>query len=303
MTLLYNRFAEVRFLDRGKSLGGRRELIGEDIRHPHSIGFNVRHTSKSEPNDAEISIVNLDPDSQRDLLEEGERIELECGYWPQGGVRSTGVIFSGRIREASTDYSAGVEHVTRIICGDGDRAFTRARVRQVFSAGATHQEIVEALVGSMAAEGVSRGTVRIPAFSETRPRSIDRVSRREFDDIAHQHDLQWSIQDGFINIYPRSEPIANTQYTLTPDTGLLGVPEFSDKGASLETLLIHDLRPGQLFKVNSDVRERLISTCKIEDITFRGDSFDGDFGCQINARLIEGGTVKRSDYKEGGLVT
>lgn len=304
MTLLYNRFAELSFPAQNRSIGGRRYIEAGEIIHPHSISFDVRFSSNTDPNDAEIKITNLDPDSQRALIQDDAEIELEAGYWPMNGTRLTGLIFKGKIRESNGQYENGVDHVTTIIATDSGRAFSNARTRSIFPAGTSHETIVNALAQSMAdEEGVELGSIRVPAFNETRPRTVDRISRRELDDICHQHDLQWFITDGVLNVFPRSETLTDTEYDLSPETGLIGVPEFNDKGVNLDTLLIHDLRPGLRFVVNSELRQRLRNVCKIEEVNFSGSNHDGRFGCSINAKVIEQSEVRRSSLKRVGMIT
>ena len=306
MGVLFNRYCVVRFLTQGKEIGGRTELVNGELIYPPTIKFDITHTSEGDPNEAKIEVVNLSPRSQRDLLVEGDRIEIEAGYWPQDGTKYSGPIYAGQIRSAITN-SRGVDTITKIECGDGDDAFSKSRLRENVGA-TTHANIVERLFQKLQEEGITRGTINIPDFTEIRPRTIDRLVRRELDDIAYQHDLTWHITDGKFNMYPRDNALDNTNNLITPDTGLISSPEFTDKGVRFTTLIIPDLRPGltvQLDKSsdNKVFQRRITETVKIEEIKFSGSTNNDFFGCDIEGKFMEGDQVVRSRQRLIGNVT
>ena len=303
MGILYNRFVEVRFLDRNRVVGGRMFYDGNAIVHPNSIEFYVNHSSESSPNSAEISILNLSSDTQRQILIEGDRVELEAGYWPQDGARTTGVIFRGQIRSVLTKKSDQTNTRVKILLGDGDYVYAHSRIRHVFQ-NPTHKQIVESIASQFESEGLKIGKIDVPDFTETRPRTVDRLGRRELDDIAYQHDLQWYIQDGEFNMYPRDEPLKDSAYYLSPDSGVVGSPEFTEVGVNVRTLMIPDLRPGFTFLLKNDKLNRRVSEeCKIDRITFRGNNYAGQFGCEITSRFIKSGAAVRARERLIGAVT
>jgi hypothetical protein len=153
MGLMFNRFVEVRFVTAGKAIGGRQELVNSRIQLPPSIGFDVRHSTDSTPNDAKITIYNLSAETQKDLFREGDKIELEAGYWPVNEPRETGSIFRGQIRKAMSRNESGIETITEIECGDGDHAFAHARVRKNVGK-ATHKIITQVIVDEFKKAGI-----------------------------------------------------------------------------------------------------------------------------------------------------
>lgn len=306
MGLLYNRFVEVRFPEIGVTIGGRATLDGREIVYPPTIRFQAVHTAEPAPNEAEVILTNLSADTQRLIMVEGAKVEVEAGFWPQGGGRETGLIYRGQIRTARTNTAeTGIEAQTKLVLGDGDDAYTQARVRRVFDGDRSHVAIADAIVQVMAGYGVSRGRVEIPEWVEPRPRTVDRLAWRELDDLAYQHDLTWYIQDGVLNIHPRDEVLESTGLILTPDTGVLATPQFSDKGVVFRTLLVPELRPGYTFTLrNERVRTRVNEVCKIERVAFIGANNGGFFGAEVTALYAPQDTeVERSRQRYVGMET
>lgn len=294
--MLFNRFLLVRFKDAKKVIGGRQEFLNGQTSVPTTITFDCSHTNESTPNDAVIQILNMSSAVQRELFQEGKRVEIEAGYWPQNGTRDTGIIFKGQIRSVRTYVDNGVDVVSELKFGDSDDAANVRRLRKVMPAGTTHGEIVAAAVAAMEADGVTAGDLRVPQYVEARPVTIDRPAWREIEDICHQHDLIWSIQDGVLNVYPADKPLRDKALILTPHSGVLDAPEFTHDGVELKTMLLHFLRPGDTFKLsNPYVTTRAPEKYRVEEINFAGSNQGSDFGATIKAKVMDtSGKVKRS---------
>jgi len=294
-------------MDRGATLGGRQVWDGREVIYPPKISIDINHTEDSTPNEGTVKIWNLSPTSQRDLLIEGERIEVEAGYWPQDGERETGIIFRGQIGEPTTSYNR-THSISTIPVADSDDAYTNARTRTVLQGegtGPTHAEIVDAALDQFRAAGVEIGRVEVPDYRESRPRTIDRLSRLELDDIAYQHDLVWHIQDNVFNMYPRNQSLENGRKILTHESGVIGVPQFTSKGVELKVLMLHDLRPGEIFELFNDriANRRVEETLKIKDINFTGNNKSGFFGANIESLFMLDGETQRSRQQFVGART
>lgn len=303
MALLYNRYLVARFLDRGLEIGGRQEIIRGRVDQPITMRVNFTFTSEAQPNEGTLTIVNLSPQSQRDLLIEGERVEVVAGYWPVGGQRSIGPIFAGQIRKAHTKTVGGTTTETTVEIGDADDAYAHGRVREVFST-PDHASIVRRCLEAMAPDGVRIGRIDVPSFIERRMRTVDRLAREELDDICRTHDLQWSIQDGVASVYPRDDVLRDTEYTLDPLTGVIDAPEFTDKGANFRTLMLPDLRPGMSLTLKNDqIASRFSEKLKVESVNFQGSNAEGFFGAQVRALYVNGDQVVRTRERHLGAVT
>lgn len=294
--MLFNRFLVVRFKDAGMVIGGRQELSGLQLLIPPTIEVDCQHTNESTPNEATIKIYNVAPATQRKLFVEGKRVEVEAGYWPQDGARDTGIIFKGQIREVKTYVENGVDVISELKFGDGDDAARVRKTRRKHKKGATHKEIVHAVARDMKEDGIETGIIVVPDYTEPRAVTIDRPSWRVLEDISHQHDLLWMIQDGVLNMHPADSPLRDKPLVLTPDTGVLEAPEFSHDGVDLTVMMLHFLRPGYTFILqNSHVQSRAPEKYRVEEINFSGSNVGDSFGATIKAKVIgANGKVKRS---------
>lgn len=294
--MLFNRFVAVHFKKAGMVIGGRQTLVGTHLEIPPTIEFDCEHTNEPTPNEASIRLINVAPETQKKLFVEGAKVEVEAGYWPQDGRRETGIIFKGQIREVKTTVEDGIDVVSELLFGDGDDAARVRKTRKNMPKGTTHAEVVDAVLTDMEKDGITRGLITVPDYVEPRPLTIDRPSWRELEDICHQHDLLWSIQDGKLNIYPADKPLKDDAVVLTADTGLLDAPEFTHEGVELRTMLLHYLRPGYTFVLaGSGDKSRAPGKYRIERISFGGSNVGDTFGCSITARPIgSNGKVKRS---------
>lgn len=304
--MLYNRFLEIRFPDSGVIIGGRHEFDGYSIRYPVYSNVSVNHTSGSSPNDATVTVFNLSNHAQETLMVEGNKIEIEAGYWPQGGYRETSLIFSGQIRKALTNRSGTTDTATVITCGDGDDGYAHSRARAIVEE-PTPGSIFDQLMVAFEAQGLQRGEVRLPdVAAEARPRTIDRSARRELTDLAYQYDLQWSIQDGYVNVWPRDEARLDTGYVLGPETGIIGNPQFTDKGVTLKTMMLGHLRPGDTFLLENRATTfgpRSPRQCKIKTVNFSGGLDSNQFGASVESTYMSDGKVERHREQLYGGVT
>lgn len=294
--MLFNRFLAVRFKSAGMVIGGRQELSGLQLIIPTTIEIDCQHTNESTPNEATIKIYNVAPETQRKLFVEGKHVEVEAGYWPQDGARDTGIIFKGQIREVRTYVDNGVDVISELKFGDGDDAARVRKTRRKHSKKTKHKDIVHAVVRDMKPDGIEPGIIEVPDYAEPRAVTIDRPSWRVLEDIAHQHDLLWMIQDGVFHMYPADKPLRDKPLVLTPDSGVLDAPEFSHDGVDLKVMMLHFLRPGYTFILqNKNVKSRAPEKYRVEEINFSGSNVGDTFGATIKAKVMgANGKVKRS---------
>lgn len=293
--MLFNRFLTVNFLDAGKVIGGRQEFVNGHITIPPTIDIDCEHSNESTPNEATIRILNAHPDTQKALFQEGKRVEVEAGYWPQDGERYTAVIFKGKIRSVRTYFDGNVDVVSELEFGDGDDAARVRKSRRTYPSRTSQKKIVDDVVSDMVPDGVTRGIIDVLDYIEPRAITIDRPSWRVLDDIAHQHGLMWSIQDGVLNMTPADLPLKTQTIILSPQHGLLDAPTVTDDGIEIRTLMLPYLRPGMTFELrNAFKNNRAPEKYRIENVSFMGSNVGDTFGAEIKAKLIlPNGKVKQ----------
>jgi hypothetical protein len=260
------------------------------------IKFSVSKSIGSKQNTATISIWNLTKSHRKQLGEEFDKIELEAGY--EGGEVST--IFKGDIRDVThTKETADVE--SAIECGDGDEGVNKGAVSKTFPKGTKPKDIVDYLVGEMpgASKGEMKGLDNLPAYK--RPVSVYGWAARELDKLGREHGFYWSSQNGQIEAVKNDQHLSQTT-VISRETGMIGIPEITDKGVKVKALLNPKVVPGHLIDVRSDFLDETSGkdkrasdegggTFRVSECTFSGDNRDVEFYVEAEGNRVEGGKV------------
>jgi len=260
------------------------------------IDFEVAKGIGSKQNTATISIWNLTASHRKQMGEEFDKIELKVGY--KNGPLST--IFKGNIRDVThTKETADVK--SEMECGDGDEAFSKGAVSKTFPAGTKPKEIVDYLAGEMpgATKGEMKGIDDLPAYK--RPVTLFGWSWSEMDKIGREHGFYWSIQNGQVEAVKNDQVLQGTT-VLSSETGMLSIPEITDKGVKIKALLNPNIAPGRQIDVRSDFLDEDSGRDKrktdqgggifrVSDVTYSGSTRDVDFYVEAEASRVEGGKV------------
>lgn len=288
---MYNRFYELKI---GPLLfGTHTEVIEGELIEPMQIGFTIQHTVNQNPNEAEILIYNPSPETQAEIEKEGLEVELRAGYMNKGGEYE-GLIFKGVTRRATTKIVGGKDKVTTIWAGDADDAYKYTKANVTLPAGANDpQAIVDEATKLLEANGVEIGEVRIEGPPDDRATVLDRPIRLELDDLCRRYKCHWTIHHNIFQLWPKEEPIDPTPVMLlSSEYGLIDAPEPTEAGVRIRTLLIHELHPGFLFELEATPsigKDRLLDGLyRIDTVTFSGESSEGYWVADIEARKFEG---------------
>jgi|SRR5579884_2617901 len=260
MSLLYGRVAKV--------IVGPPGQIGKEVTDLR-ITFKIEKTSESNPNTATISVYNMAKDTRSLCEKKGNAVVLKCGY-----DTNIPLVFSGDIAKCTTEKQ-GPDIITTMEAGDGQVAFDTSTFDQSFAPGATVQSIFQQVTGSF---GVAVGPLLgIPNDSVNNGMTLSGDSKKHMDDLTKKYGMEWSIQDGQIQVAPKNTPVFGTAVLLNSETGLIGSPkrvkilkansdpllgDFNkDAGVTFRSLLNPKLKPGQLVSLQS-VNVTGLYTCR-----------------------------------------
>ena len=141
---------------------------------------------------------------------------------------SSGVkqIFQGDVRQV-VHRREGADWQTEIKSGDGEQAFQFARASESFGAKSSRGDVLRKLVSAF---GLGRGNVSQVASKLIRKFDHGFVAHgpvsRELDKALAGTGYRWSIQDEQVIILKDSEVSGQDVPELTPQSGLIGSPEF-----------------------------------------------------------------------------
>jgi len=260
------------------------------------IEFEVSKSIGSKQNTATITVWNLTKSHRKQLGEEFDTIELKAGY--EDGGAST--IFKGSIRDVThTKETADVKSAME--CGDGDEGINKGAVSKTFPAGTKPKAIAEHIIGEMpkTTKGEIKGIDDLPAYK--RPVTIYGWAHRELDKLGREHGFYWSIQNGEAQVVKNDKALSKTT-VLSSRTGLIGIPEITDKGVKVKALLNPEIVPGHQIDVRSEFLDEQSGKDKrksdeggglfrVSSVTFSGDTRGEQFYVEAEGNRIEGGRV------------
>ena len=244
-----------------------------EVRPPMQVTFNVTKTIKPEPNKAEIAIYNLSADHRAGVEQQaGAEVELYGGY-----KKSSSIIYKGQLRSGFSERS-GPDWITKLSSGDGEAAIATGRVAKSFATGVTTDTVFKAIAVQI---GVSPGNLN-QATILIRSRFGGKGNRfpkgavcygnaaRELTRLCEALNLEWSVQNGKLQILEKGKVLQGTAVHLSASTGLVDpAPTIDNKGiVSCTALMQGDLFPGRQVMIEG---ERLKARIRVEETVHAGD--------------------------------
>lgn len=236
------------------------------------LNFSIEKTSASSSNKASVTAYNLNNDSKAFVEKKEGLMRLEAGY--QDNIS---ILFLGDIAKVMTKRS-GADITTVIESGDGESRLANAHVEIGLKSGATDQQIIDQVIKALA---VKRGIVKgIQRKEYLNGFSFSGKASEVLDDITRKQELEWSIQNGALQIIPKADNTGEMAVLLNAQTGLLDVPNKTEDGFIAKSLLNPLLMPGRQVKIESELLTG-ISVFKIEKARHVGDTQEGEWMSEV----------------------
>lgn len=260
---------------------------------PLRVRFDIEKNMLGISNKCKIELINLSIPS-RQSIKKGYVIQLQAGY---SGLVET--LFIGNvITPASLRKEADI--VTSLECGDGESSIAFARLDKSYGAGVTLAQILSDLATAMGTvtdyspAATNAGIVLgIPNVVYNKGFVAHGTCADTLNKLCHPLALEWSVQNGNLNIIPIKQNAGNVAYVVSSGvtagvdaqgnptsifnpndaTGLIGVPSANNDFVQFTCLLNPKLVPGVLVKLQSE-NTSLNGFYKIRKSHFEGDTHD-----------------------------
>ena len=259
--------------------------------HELKIAFDVSKGINSSQNTASIEVWNLSEGHRNMMGKELDDMTLEAGYISDGG--NVGIIFNGQIRDVEHRRD-GMDIITKLQCGDGDKAFRRSTISKTFPKGTKVEDVVDELYKEFEKENVKSGERKYPPDMPEfkRPYSMCGSCVRELDRLGRGKGFYWSVQNGTFEVVPSNGYIGDI-VVLSADTGLIDTPTITDNGVKVTALLNPEIRPNRRIRVISEVLEMNAEggDYRVSQVAFSGDNRQGDFRVEVHGEAIKGSKV------------
>lgn len=247
------------------------------------ITFKAKRTLQPKPGTCEVSLYNLS-ETHRHEAQEARRalVRIEAGY-----EDGTWLVFQGDSRKVEIARD-GADWITKVTAGDGEHALRTARGSRGFGPDTKLEDVVRYAADAM---GVGLGNVS----EAIRGAQLDRLRdvfpegtvlrgqvARELTALLRTAGLEWSVQDGVLQVLPRRGALARSVVRLAPESGLVGSPEIGKGGVvSARALLSPDLVPGARVQIVSAV---VSGVYRIEEAEYSGDTRGQDWYANLQLR-------------------
>jgi hypothetical protein len=239
--------------------------------------FSVRRGDFQTPNAADVRIFNLSRNTANLLysnftqaVQQSIQQSLSAGLSPAAAQAATasaptgqlviqagyegnfGLIFRGNVKQVRLGRVDAKDSYVDITAADGDEAYNFSPMALSLAKGSTPADDLQACVRDMAG-GITQGyTPDLSTNGRTRGRVFYGLARDELRDFADRNNVLWSIQDGQLTLIPKNSYIPGEVPVISPQTGLIGVPEQTQNGIIMRVLINPSLRIGQRVQLQSN---------------------------------------------------
>lgn len=246
------------------------------------FSFSIEKQLGKEPNKGDLVIYNLAGETRAEFEQRPLHVRLDVGY--DGDLQR---LFTGDVRYAES-MLVETEWETKVQLGDGDRAFRFARVSKSYKSGVTSRQALSELAKAMNLQ-VPKNTQEFAELDKEfhGGLSLHGQASTELTKILERHNLQWSIQDGRLQILRKGDTRSDRAILISLDEGMIGSPEFGsppEKGKppklTVTTLIRPEIIPGGMIEVRS---RNVNGLFKVERVVHSGDIEGDDWMSSIEA--------------------
>lgn len=244
-----------------------RVTLGDVQSSEIDLKFKVTRSLTPRPGTCELEVYNLSEPHRTAAAAAARRtfVQVEAGY-----IEGMALLFRGNARRIWT-LRDGSNWITKVEAGDGEFAIRTQRAARAFGPDTAVEDVVRYCADAM---GVGTGN----AAETLRGAGLDRVgsvfprgatlhgsTARELVALLRAAGLEWSVQDGVLQVLPRGGALDRQAIVLGPSTGLVGSPERGQHGVvKAKALLIPDLVPGRKVRLDSAIVAGVFTVTKAE---------------------------------------
>jgi hypothetical protein len=273
------------------------------------VSFDIKKSTKKNPNKCKVTVWNLTQATRERFEQPNTRIVLYAGYKEDAGPL---LIFQGGVTHAYLSIE-GPDYQTILELGDGSQEIRDSVISVGYDRGVESKTILSDLSAKMELPLV------LPSDAPERiwenGLSYYGASRGLLDKVTSATDLEWSIQNGNIQVIEKGGVTTRQGIVIATDSGMIKSPErvreakaektSTDKtkiipgkeafnGWKVETLLMPMLNPGDRVILESKVVEGVF---RIQELRHVGDTHEGDWKTEL--RLVDPNKPLNTPAKAG----
>lgn len=264
-------------------------LIAEDVQQGSidlsnlRIRFNIVHMTNQMPATLQARIFNLSRDTALKMInmktiptgqpvsrgggsgadQTAAKITLQAGY--EGNF---GIVFKGDLIQAKAGRESPTDTFVDLFCGDGDWAHVWGKINRTLAAGYTPHDVNGVFQDTLSQYGQTVGDLPsdVPAQAAPRGKVMYGMARDYQRDLAQTYQLTAFPRYGNLEWLPQSAYRPGDTVIVNSNTGMIGTPQQTQYGVSVQTLLNPSIGPGTLIRIaNRDIaRAQAVATISKE---------------------------------------
>lgn len=260
-----------------------RVVVGSTLIEGLRVQLKVKKTSDKTPNTGHVTIYNLAEQSRAALKNKGTRLIIEAGY--SGTIAQ---IFSGDSNTVNSTHE-GPNWLTKVECVDGEKAYRYKPVAESFKAGTSVAAVFERIALKTGLDVQAATALVRQQISEQFTGGYSAIGQAsaEIDKLLKGRGLEWSVQDGRLQVLVTGGTTQDQAVLLRDDTGLIGSPEYgtptSEKKPQVlkaRSLMQPSLMPGRKVRIEA---ANITGNFRALTVEHHGDTHSGDWFSDIEA--------------------
>lgn len=200
--------------------------------------FQAQHYALNYPNTCQLTVYNLNAQTEKTVIYEGYRLAVWAGY-----ANNPGQIFDGDIVMCTRSRQNGTDMALNILAMDGGQFYQFGYANFSLTKGQSARDVVKH-VANTASTPVDIGYVSpaLDSLKFSKSFAAHGKASESLDDITKSINGTWFIEGGKLYVVAYSDsaaklPLGKQAVVLTPETGLLGNPQQQGQGVQARSLL------------------------------------------------------------------
>lgn len=235
-----------------------------------------------------LAVYNMNAKTEKEVIIEGFQIAIYAGY--QEG--QYGEIFTGDIIQIFRNRENGIDYRLEIVALKGNANFTANFCKTTVAAGSTPRDVPEILAkqSDKVFESGEKNE-ELPEQPLPRGKVLFGTPAKYLRALCTWNDAYcWEGKDGRLEVRTVEQEIPEENVLeLTPTTGLVGTPVYTDNGINIKMLMEPRIGPWSMVKIDNEIIQRQAVNIDPNDKdgkvnkqqTYQKDQFDQDGEYQV----------------------
>ena len=267
--------------------------------------FNVRRVALYYPNQALVTIYNLNASTEKSIIEEGYRIIIEAGY-----PSNYGQIFDGTVLMCTRTKQDGTDYILNILAIDGSQFVNEGYCTYTYARGQTLRDVAQGIANKASNPiQLKYASPMLDTIKLSKGIAGHGSVKTTFSDIARTINGTWYVDNGQLYIVAYSDskdilPMGKKAVKLTPQTGLLGTPQQVGYGVKARSLLNPQIVPYGLVNIPSQyILEQMVQIGSYSEGVTRQQLLDKEDLYRVCSVTFTGDTRGNEWYSDVVTVT